>query len=232
MAENAWSGARNMRVPLRSSLPEPPAPAPTPAPAPVPEGPGRSERPVFETYEEELAWAISKLEKCIRSRRAWEKFQATVNAAWARFLDPRAAAAGAEGTKWYTDAAMTIRSGLVQAYEVSEALDDCWHLIKAISGGAADDDAWVMPRDKYETMWRKLYLGIKVAEAEPAVHPSECNEMIEMDWEADATAVGGAGGVVGLSEASFRESWFEVGAPERAALSPQPTAMDQRPLTS
>ena len=68
-----------------------------------------SVRPTFATEEEEMNWALGKLEHCIRSRRNSQRFIAAVESARARFLDERALNAGAKGNPLYTDAALTVR---------------------------------------------------------------------------------------------------------------------------
>ena len=72
-------------------------------------------KPENMTDEEEIAWAIDKLSKCIKRRKSQQAFADVVEAAKAQFLDPRAKAAGAEnGNAFYSIAALTIRSTIIK----------------------------------------------------------------------------------------------------------------------
>ena len=107
------------------------------------------------TDEEEIAWAIEKLSKCIKRRKAALAFMDAINKAKEMFLDPRAKEAGAEGGVFYSTAALTIRQGLINEAEVQEVLQLAWNQVSEACH-AATGNACLTKAD-YTKMMRCAY---------------------------------------------------------------------------
>lgn len=76
-----------------------------------------------------VSQAIAKIEKCIRRRRAAQKFMAAIDAAKAQFLDERALEAGAANSPWYTATALQIRMALASDVDILRQLHIIWRMI-------------------------------------------------------------------------------------------------------
>ena len=104
------------------------------------------------TDEEEIAWAIGKLSKCIKRRRSAHAWMDAINKAKEMFLDPRAKEAGAEDGVFYTTAALTIRQTIINEPEMQEALEYAWsHVTEACHAVSGLDH---LTKEDYTTMMR------------------------------------------------------------------------------
>ena len=117
-------------------------------------GRAASPKPENMTDEEEIAWAIKKLSKCIARRKTAQAWMDAINKAKEMFLDPRAKEAGAEGGVFYTTAALTIRQAIINETEVQEALEHAWSQVTEACHAVTGLDH--LTKEDYTTMMRRV----------------------------------------------------------------------------
>ena len=156
----------------------------------------------FLRANEERRWAAaSVIQRCWKGRKARKLWRGAVDKLRSAFIDPRAQAAGAEDSPWYTDAALAARDALREDKAVGNALDDAWRAVAEASGRL---ELGTLIREDYLTMSRKIYLATKHIDGAGDVSIDDFGEAEEEDWEADA------GGADELSEEAFKACWFEL----------------------
>ena len=171
------------------------------------------------------------------------------------YLDPKAEAAGAAGSKWYTSLALAAREHVRMSDEVKLCVNQAWVAInqaamkwaedRAREVGAANNlpDAEVdtlvaaarkelevgITREAYMVMSQKLYLMSKAGDGEVDIDAADVLETAQEDWDADT------GGLMHLTEEAFTRCWFQlidVSVPVRALPLPLqgPSRMPTRQL--
>ena len=151
-----------------------------------------------------LRAAASTVQRIWRGRKqrgVIDKWMEAVRQLRASYIDARAAAAGAKESPLYTDTALAAREALRGTLEVQAALEMAWHAVRTCVGRP---DADFLKKEEYFTMTRKLYLCVKLEEADGEVVVSDVEEGCEEDWLADSK------GDEELDEGDFKNCWFQL----------------------
>ena len=117
------------------------------------------------------------------------------------YMDEKAIAAGASGSKWYTALALAAREHVRMSDEVAEACQLAWvSVMQAAHHQAGSDESGVdaagtasraalqagLTREAYEAMSRKLYLLSKLLDGDVNIDAADCRASAEEDWREDA----------------------------------------------
>ena len=168
-------------------------------------------------------WKSRKFRKMFASFPSLEQLRSI-------YIDPKAEAAGAAGSKWYTSLALTAREHVRNSDEVKRCVQEAWVSIKQAAlhwaeegarevGAAANmSDAEVdtlvaaarkelevgITREAYMVMSQKLYLMSKAGDGEVDIDAADVLETAQEDWDADT------GGLTHLTEEAFTRCWFQL----------------------
>lgn len=168
-------------------------------------------------------WKSRKFRKMFANFPSLEQLRAI-------YLDPKAEAAGAAGSKWYTSLALAAREHVRMSEEVSQCVKKAWDAIRQSAvrfaekkvreiGAACESSAEELERsvsaaraalaegitrEAYDVMSQKLYLLSKASDGDGDIDPSDMVETAQEDWEADA------GGADVLTREAFERCWFQL----------------------
>ena len=153
--------------------------------------------PEDEAEAAEYRRAITIVQRALRSRKL-RNLWPNMEQLRAKFLDPKAIAAGAASSPWYSNFGLAIREGLRYAPEVVQALQSAWKTITTATGTEH------ISKEDYITMMRKLYLAIKLHEGDFEVDADDMLASLDDDWAEDAD------GKDYITESAFHRCWFQV----------------------
>ena len=156
--------------------------------------------PLANATDEEIAEykrAVAILQKAIRGRKLRQLWP-NMEQLRARYLDPKALAAGASDSPWYSNFALACREGLRYAPQVVRGLNDTWNTLTAAAGTPT------LSKEDYTTMMRKLYLAVKIDESDHDIDPKDCLDSLEEDWIEDSD------GKDELTESAFHRCFFQL----------------------
>ena len=146
------------------------------------------------------------------------------------YLDPKAQAAGAATSKWYTGLALAAREHVRLSDEVNDCCREAWIAINeaarhwagerarevGLAAKMAPDDIersvllaqsaldHGLTREVYDVMSQKLYILGKLQEEDDDIDANDMLETAQEDWEDDT------GGAPLLTEEAFKRSWFQL----------------------
>lgn len=167
-------------------------------------------------------WKSRKLRRLLASFPSVEQLRSL-------YMDKKAEAAGAAGSKWYTGLALAAREHVRMSEEVSQCCERAWQAVmecsriwaaaearkKAAADGPAASElaaqqalaelANGLTKHAYTIMMRKLYLLTKLRDGETDFNMRDFLNTTEEDWiddaGPDATVLDGAG---------FKRAWFQL----------------------
>ena len=167
-------------------------------------------------------WRSRKLRRLLASFPSVEQLRSL-------YMDKKAEAAGAAGSKWYTGLALAAREHVRMSEEVSQCCERAWQAVmectriwaaaearkKAAAEGPAAAElaaqqalaelANGLTKPAYTIMMRKLYLMSKLRDGETDFNMRDFLNTTEEDWIDDA----GPDATV-LDEAGFKRAWFQL----------------------
>ena len=155
--------------------------------------------------------AMAMITRLVNRRKTFQNLMQTIKQAKEKFMDEEALRAGAEEGKFYTNAALILRSGLRDNPKVLEALGTAWRCVLAASTHAQKRKKLNEKVDKsqYAVMFRKLYLFIKDEQNDTQIDPTDAMDTVDAEWERDA-AQNKTTLQLEMTRKAFFNSWFEM----------------------